>query len=141
MKASGISSIDHSPQVVAEWLNLLAEDLEWSDRGRTYLLLRPTLHAIRDFLGVGEAADLGAQLRLLIRGIYYDGWVPSRVPVHPRGKQAFLDRVAKPFVDPLPQYAEEAATAVFDLLRRKISEGEYAQVATTMRKPLRDLCE
>ena len=32
-----------------------------------------------------------------------------------------------------------AAAAVFDVLRQKISEGEFNQVANAMRKPLRDL--
>lgn len=139
MKITGIASLDHAPQVVAEWLNLLADDLDWPDRGRTYLLFRTTLHAVRDFLGVDEAADLGAQLPTLVRGIYYEGWVPARTPAHPRGKQAFLDRVAAPFVDPPLEDAERAASAVFDLLRREISVGEYDQVAHAMRKSLRDL--
>ena len=139
MKVTGISSIDHAPQVVAEWLNLLQEDLGWPDRGRAYLLLRETLHAVRDFLSVDEAADLSAQLPLLIRGIFFDGWVPSKTPATERSLADFLERAMRPFAADPPEQPEEAVAAVFSLLRRQISAGEYRQVAWAMRKPLRDL--
>ncbi|WP_280138161.1 DUF2267 domain-containing protein [Allgaiera indica] len=78
--------------------------LDWPrDRSRLYLLLRATLHAVRDLLSPDEAADLSAQLPLLIRGTYYDGWGPSRTPVHPRGKAVFLARVAGEFTETLPR--------------------------------------
>jgi len=139
MKITGITTLDHAPQVVAEWLNELAEDLEWPDRGRTYLLFRETLHAVRDYLTVDEAADLSAQLPILIRGIYFDGWVPSRTPAHPRNKVDFLARVSDRFgTEPLED-EERAVAAVFDLLRRHLSEGEFDQIVGSMRKSLRDL--
>ena len=139
MKTTGITTLDHAPQVVAEWLNLLQEDLGWPDRGRAYLLLRETLHAVRDFLTVDEAADLSAQLPLLIRGIFFEGWIPAETPAKPRSLDDFLDRVTKAFAsDPLIEPAV-AVAAVFSLLRRQISSGEYRQVAWAMRKPLRDL--
>lgn len=139
MTIHALSTVNHAPQVVSEWVNLLCEDLEWGDQGRAYMLLRETLHAVRDYLTVDEAADLSAQLPLLIRGIYFDGWVPAHCPAHPRSKEDFLARIAAPFGDTPLEDAERAASAVFDLLRRKISEGEFDQVANAMRKPLRDL--
>lgn len=139
MKTTGITTLDHAPQVVAEWLNLLQEDLGWSDRSRAYHLLRETLHAVRDFLTVDEAADLASQLPLLIRGIFFDGWVPTRTPVKPRSVDDFLDRVMQTFRDDPPIEPDVAVAAVFSLLRRHISQGEYRQVAWAMRKPLRDL--
>ncbi len=139
MKITGLGTIDHAPQVVAEWLNLLQEDLGWPDRGRAYSLLRETLHAVRDFLTVDEAADLSAQLPVLIRGIFFEGWVPSRTPAKERTLDDFLARVTTRFVnDPIAEPGV-AVAAVFSLLRRQISPGEYHQVAWAMRKPLRDL--
>ena len=49
-------------------------------RNQSYAALRAVLHTLRDRLTVEEAADLAAQLPLLISGIYFDGWDPSRVP-------------------------------------------------------------
>ncbi|MGI1661579.1 DUF2267 domain-containing protein [Palleronia sp. KMU-117] len=139
MANHALSTVNHAPQVVAEWVNLICEDLEWDDQGRAYMLLRETLHAVRDYLSVDEAADLSAQLPVLIRGIYFDGWIPSRTPAHPRSKEDFLGRISAPFTETPLDDAERAASAVFDVLRRKISEGEFGQVANAMRKPLRDL--
>lgn len=139
MKTTGITALDHAPQVVAEWLNLLQTELGWPDRGRAYMLLRETLHALRDFLTVDEAADLAAQLPLLLRGVYFDGWIPSRTPAHPHTVDAFLDRVMLPFKDDLPLEPDAAVAAVFTVLRRQISLGEYDQVSLAMRKSFRDL--
>jgi uncharacterized protein (DUF2267 family) len=139
MKTTGITALDHAPQVVAEWLNLLQAELSWADRGKAYMLLRETLHAVRDFLTVDEAADLAAQLPLLLRGIYFEGWVPSKTPAHPRSVDDFLDRVMKPFKDDPPIEPDAAVSAVFTVLRRQISLGEYDQISLAMRKSLRDL--
>lgn len=139
MKPTGLTAIDHSPQVVAEWLNLLQLDLGLPDRNRAYMLLRETLHAIRDFLTVDEAADLSAQLPLLIRGIFFEGWAPAKTPVHPRSVDDFLNRVLQPFADDPLIEPDVAVAAVFAVLRHQISRGEYDQVAWAMRKPLRDL--
>lgn len=139
MATTGISTLDHAPQVVAEWLNELCEDLEWREKSRAYLLLRETLHAVRDMLGVDEAADLSAQLPILIRGIYFDGWNPSGTPTPDRTKADLLKRItgrfqAQPLDDP-----ERAVAAVFDLLRRHVSFGEFDQVRKSMRKSVREL--
>ena len=139
MKITGHTAVDEAPQVVAEWMNLLCDDLEWGEKGRAYLLLSETLHAIRDYLTVDEAADLAAQLPLIVRGIFYTGWKPSRTPVHPRGKEDFLKRVSERFgKNPLSD-PEKAITAVFDLLRRKVSLGEIDHVSNAMRGPLQEL--
>ncbi|MSU91479.1 DUF2267 domain-containing protein [Rhodobacteraceae bacterium 2CG4] len=142
MHTTGVSTLDHAPQVVAEWLNELCRDMDWAaDKGRAYLLLRSTLHAVRDFLTVEEAVNLSSQLPVLVRGFYFEGWTPARTPVHPRSKQDFLDRVAANFSKVPLDNVEEAVVAVFDLLRRKVSAGEIDQVAHSMRKPLRELWE
>ncbi|OOY30841.1 DUF2267 domain-containing protein [Thioclava sp. F36-6] len=139
MKVTGLSAIDHAPQIVAEWLNDLEYRLDNKDRSHAYLLLRTTLHAIRDFLTTAEAADLGAQLPVLLRGIYYDGFVPSRQPAHPRNRDAFVGRVAEAFADRPLDDPEAEVAAVFDLLHERISEGEYRQVTQAMRHSLRSL--
>lgn len=78
MKQTGPESIDHTPQVVAEWLDLPQDDPGRNDRGRCYRLRRETLHGIRDFLTVQAAAAPSAQLPLLLRGIFFEDWHPAR---------------------------------------------------------------
>ncbi len=139
MKQAGLDTIDHAPQVVAEWLNLLEVDLGWHDRSRSYRLLRETLHAIRDFLTVPEAAALSAQLPLLLRGIFFEGWMPARTPARPRSADALLARVGKAFADDPLLEPDVAIAAVFAVLRRRIDPGEYEQVARSLRRPIREM--
>ncbi|MGR3321807.1 MAG: DUF2267 domain-containing protein [Pseudooceanicola sp.] len=138
MSTTGISTLDHAPQVFAEWLNELADDLD-IEKSRAYPLLHATLHAVRDFLTVDEAADLAAQLPVLVRGVFYDGWNPSKTPVKPRNKADFLARIDAQFQKAPLEDTERAASAVFDLLRRHVSWGEFDQVRGSMRAPLREL--
>lgn len=138
MATTGIASLDHAPQVFAEWLNELCDDLGWQ-KPRAYLLLTETLHAVRDVLTVDEAADLAAQLPLLVRGVFYQGWDPSSTPVRPRNKSDLLARVEARFRDQPLEDPERAVAAVFDLLRRHVSWGEFQQVRHAMRKPIQEL--
>ncbi len=136
---TGIPKLDTAPQVLTQWLKELESTLEWTDRHRTYVLLRATLQTLRDFLRVDDAADLAAQLPVLLRGIYYEGWDPSRTPVYPRDKTAFMARIEAHFRDMPPDEIELAVEAVFDLISLKISTGEAEQVAHALRKPLQAL--
>jgi uncharacterized protein (DUF2267 family) len=139
MKQTGLDSIDHAPQVVAEWLNLLEGELGWKDRSRSYRLLRETLHGLRDFLTVQEAASLSAQLPLLLRGIFFEGWTPASTPVRPRTADALLARITEAFADAPLLEPDVAIAAVFSVLRRRIDPGEYDQVARSLRRPIREL--
>ena len=139
MTPTGISSLDHAPETVAQWLSELRVDLNWEDNGPAYLLLRTTLHAIRDWLSVDECAQLSAQLPVLVRGVLFDGWNPPSTPVRPRDKNASLGRIdgafgKQPLVD-----TEQAVSAVFRLLEKHVSKGEIEQVKTSMRKDIQEL--
>lgn len=127
-------------QQTNEWLAAIAEQLGWDDRQRAYIGLRGTLHALRDYLVVDESAQLAAQLPLLVRGIYYEGWDPSKVPVDNRSRDDFLQRVAGAFeradpgVDP-----EQVTRAVLRLLSDRISQGEATQARRLLPKDVQSL--
>ncbi len=125
------------------WLKEIMEDLKTHDRHRAYLVLRATLHALRDRLGVEEVAKLGAQLPMLVRGFYYEGWDPTGKPLKERHKENFLAHVYRalktnallePDVDP-----EEAARAVFKLLTHRLTDGEIGNVLKLLPKEIREL--
>jgi uncharacterized protein (DUF2267 family) len=96
------------------------------------------LHALRDRLSVAEAAHLGAQLPMVIRGFYYEGWHPAGQPPKEHSRTAFLARVEADAHAPEFE-AEPAVRAVFGLLAERISAGEIEDVKGLLPKPIREL--
>ncbi len=139
MSAVGLESIDHTVQLTHAWINDLDARLKWSNKPRSYRLLRTVLHALRDWLQVNEAVDLAAQLPTLLRGVYYEHWRPATVPTKDRSKATFLARVDAAFVtDPLAD-TEFAVISVFHLLSDLISGGEIRDVRQALPADLRKL--
>lgn len=139
MSALGLKIIDESAQQANIWINAVNAATGWDHKPRAYRLLRAVLHTLRDHLGVDEAAQLAAQMPALIRGIYYDGWNPSKTPVKIRTREAFIDRVQVDFAtDPLGD-APAAIAAVIAVMRDHISPGEMEDVENGFTDQVRDL--
>jgi uncharacterized protein (DUF2267 family) len=85
-------------------------------RNQSYGALRAVLHALRDRLTVEETAHLAAQLPMLIRGVYYTGWDPSRVPVKMH-RDEFLARVRREFPYEVEGGIEPLVDTVLESLR------------------------
>ena len=89
MSASGLKVFDETLQVTNSWLKDMMEMLHTDDRQLAYRGLRAVLHALRDELEPEMAVHLAAQLPMLVRGFYYEGWKPSRTPTPNRHLDAF----------------------------------------------------
>lgn len=138
MVTTGIEVFDGTLQRTNVWLKDLAARLETDDRHLAYLALRSTLHALRDRLTVDEAAHLGAQMPMLVRGIYYEGWHPAGKPLAEHSQAEFLAHVqrearARDFAP------EPAVRAVFALLAERIGAGEIEDVKGVLPRPIRAL--
>jgi uncharacterized protein (DUF2267 family) len=114
-------------------------NLDWQDEHKAYLALRSVLHALRDRLTVEEAAQLGAQLPMLVRGFYYEGWDPTGKPVKERHQEQFLAHVKQDFRNDERVLPEKLVRAVFTLLSHHISGGEIKDVKHTLPAELRSL--
>jgi uncharacterized protein (DUF2267 family) len=139
MSATGLEVFDTTLQKTNGWLNDLMQVLGAPDRHKAYIALRATLHALRDRLAVEEVAQLGAQLPMLIRGFYYEGWDPTGKPLRVRHKEEFLAQIEQQFrgddrIDP-----EKVARAVFIVLAKRVTEGEIEDVKHVLPAELRDL--
>jgi uncharacterized protein (DUF2267 family) len=140
MSRTGLAVFDTTLQETNGWLRAIMEEQGWDDRQRAYEALRGTLQALRDYLTVDEAAQLAAQLPMLVRGIYYEGWDPSRVPVEGRGREDFLRRVAAAFGPGNPRVdPEPAARTVLRVVAGRVSAGEVEDVRGMLPREVRVL--
>ncbi len=140
MSTTGLDVFDSTLQKANVWLRELQEELNWpDDRHRAYLALRSTLHALRDRLTPEEAVHLGAQLPMIIRGVYYDGWRLADSPQKIRDKNEFFSKIRRDFRNDPEIDPEHIVRTVFALLSRKVSEGEIEDIRGIMPKDLQDL--
>jgi uncharacterized protein (DUF2267 family) len=138
---TGLDVFDRTVHATNIWLKEVMEELQWDNRHRAYEALRGTLHALRNQLTVEEATDLGAQLPMLVRGLYYEGWNPSKTPIKERRKEDFLHHVqeafrttaAPPDIDPEP-----VVRAVFRVMSQHVTEGEINDVRSSLPEALKD---
>jgi uncharacterized protein (DUF2267 family) len=122
------------------WLKELMLELEWKRQPqKAYLALRTVLHTLRDRLTAEEAIQLAAQLPVLIRGSYYEGWKLKRKPVKERHKEEFLEHVKTAFKDDVTVDPERVTRAVLRVLDRRTSAGEIKDVKHMLPKSLRKL--
>jgi uncharacterized protein (DUF2267 family) len=135
------SIVERSAEKTHIWLAELAEELGGEDRQYAYRALRAVLHALRDRLPVDVAAKLAAQLPTLIRGIYYEDWVPSRTPLAIHDPDVFLDRVAHEGRLAGETEASLAVAAVARVLRRHVSAGEIEELLAVLPDSFRVLIE
>lgn len=121
------------------WIKDLMYELNLDDSAKTFQALRATLHTLRDRLLPEEAVHLGAQLPMLLRGSYYDGWKLSAPPLKLRSKEELFTHLKGQYNAPLPVDAELLVRAVFKLLRHHVSPGEIKDIEATLPEKLREL--
>jgi uncharacterized protein (DUF2267 family) len=140
MSMTGLDVFDATLQKTNEWLDDITDELALENRHAAYASLRATLHALRDRLVLEEAVHLGAQLPMLVRGFYYEGWraVPEPVKMH---REEFLLRVEEELTakSTVNLDSEAVVRAVFQILSRRVSRGEIDQIEQSLPKDLRDL--
>jgi uncharacterized protein (DUF2267 family) len=141
MSMTGLEAFDTTIQKSEMWLKAVSEALGVQSRQRAYQALRATLHALRDRLTVEESANLSAQLPLLIRGVYFEGWRPATVPQKYRKKEQFLERIAIELDTREIDELERVARAVFLVMKVQMSAGEIDDVKSVLPAKIEQLWE
>jgi uncharacterized protein (DUF2267 family) len=136
--STGLDVFDTTVRQTNLWLKDLMERLEL-DRKHAYKVLSATLHAVRDRIGPDNAVHLGAQLPMLIRGFYYEGWHVAATPVRIRHTQDFLDYVDGDVFRGLGINPEQAIQAVFAVMASRLDAGEVEKLITLFPEELRNL--
>jgi len=139
MTSTGLESFDRTLQKTNEWIKEVMAELGWEDRRRALRALRTVLHALRDHLTPQEAAELGAQLPMLVRGFYYEGWKPLGKPLPAPSRELFLARVHAELHTDFSAEPERVARAVLRVLGHHVTAGELADVRRLLPHAICDL--
>ena len=133
--------LQHSVEQARQWIDETATELGETDRRAAHRALKAVLHTLRDRTTIQEAAQLASQLPELIRGAFYENWIPARTPERYRDAGTFLARVRDDAGLAGETEASYAVDAVMTVLRRHVSGGELADVLATMPSPIRELLQ
>lgn len=117
------------------WLRDILSQLNWQSKDSAYQALRGTLHALRDRLPAEEAVNLAAQLPLLVKGMYYDGWTLRDKPEKFK-KEEFARRVHEQFGFDESINPAEIIRAVLRVMYRHMGDGELRDVRSNMSKDI-----
>jgi uncharacterized protein (DUF2267 family) len=136
----------HQPEVFEKtvqktniWLKEISDLLHWNDHHKAYHGLRAVLHALRDRLPVAEAAHLGAQLPMLVRGFYYDCWRPAATPLKIKTVQQFYDAVRENFTADHNVNPMRLTETVMTVLAANISGSEVEKLRRIFPPHLREI--
>jgi uncharacterized protein (DUF2267 family) len=138
MSTYGLEVFDKTIQTTDIWLKEIGGDMG-GDRQAAYHALSAVLRAVRDRMPMELAAHFGAQLPMLVRGMYYDQWRPSEQPHKERSREEFLGEVEGNLGPMKPVNVEAATRAVFAALARHVTEGQVTKVRDAMPAEVRAL--
>jgi uncharacterized protein (DUF2267 family) len=138
MSATGLDVFDKTLQTTNIWLSEIMNDIG-PDRQVAWHALRAVLHALRDRLTVEQAANLGAQLPILVRGVYYDQWEPTNKPDRERRAEEFIERVQQSLRDIRPIDPRLATQVVLKVITAHVLEGQIEKIKQALPKDLRAL--
>jgi uncharacterized protein (DUF2267 family) len=136
---TGLATFDTTVQDANLWLKEVAAHLGDADRQEAYVALRAALHALRDRLQAQAAAKFAAQLPMLVRGLYYEGWTLPDKPSAARTIADFAEAVAAELP---PRYRFDpvlVSRAVFAAAATMMGAGADAKVRGQLPPGLRDL--
>jgi uncharacterized protein (DUF2267 family) len=138
---TGLDVFDATVQQTNLWLKDLMVRLPTTDRHAAYQVLRATLHVFRDRIGPENAVHFGAQLPMLIRGFYYEGWQPSKPQTKTRHLDDFLAAIEEDAGRSLGAEADIKVKAVFATIADKIDAHEIEKLRKVLPAELQPLLQ
>jgi uncharacterized protein (DUF2267 family) len=138
MSATGLDVFDKSIQSTNIWLDEIMEDMG-PDRQLAWHLLGAVLRTMRDRLSPDLAANLGAQLPLVVRGAYYDQYKPSALPEKTRSLDAFLGKIDEELKFGRPVSGQDALQVVCSVLAKHVDNGQIAKIWEALPADIRNV--
>ena len=138
-QAHATDLIQNSLQKTDQWLTDFSRETGRDDSQKAWAMFRAVLHVLRDRLTLDQTAHLSAQLPLVLRGLYFEGWRPSDQPMPLRTRDQFIQAVAEqlsghPEIDP-----NQAVAGVFKVLGDRITRGELDKIRNMLQPELQAL--
>lgn len=135
-----VEALDATVQKTINLLDDICAEFGWPEERRfqAYSALRSVLHPIRDRLTTTESANFAAQLPMLVRGFYYEGWKPESVPKKFH-REEFLDEVQQHFQRSIDGGAAELVDGIVRVLSRHIEPGIIEKIRHEFPADLRSL--
>lgn len=118
------------------WIKDMMAALGTADAHKAMHALRAGLHALRDRLSADQAAQLSAQLPLIIRGMFFEGWDPSDTPLRIRHRAEFLALVRERYAPREDLAAEDILRCLFRVLDKHVAAGEVGHLMVTLPEEL-----
>lgn len=140
MAETGFAAFSKTVDKTNQILKQIEDAYGWPQerRNQSYQALRTVLHALRDRLTIEEIPQFGAQLPMLVKGIYYEGWDPTKTPMKMTGEE-LLNRIRREFPYDIVGGIERLVVTVLDALRGYISPGEWADLRAILPADVRRL--
>jgi uncharacterized protein (DUF2267 family) len=134
---AGLPVFDTTLQETNTWLKALEARLKPCTRQQAYGALRAVLHVLRDRLPLEAVAGLSAQLPMLVRGLYFEGWRPADGLRRIDDPQEFAEVVQIRLPPAFPRQPNDVIEAVFAVVGEHLDPGETHKLVTHLPRSLR----
>ena len=130
-----------------EFLHDVMKEIEVDDERKALRITKAILHALRDRLDPREGKDFAAQLPMVFKAVWCEGWDPTRGPDKSiKRKEEFLERIMKEpglvstDIKDLAE-AEKYTRGVFRAIKKHVTWGEIEDVINELPEEIRELWE
>lgn len=137
--STGLAVFDETVQESNGWLKQLQAELEPCNREQAYRALRAVLHVLRDRLPETAVLGLSAQMPMLLRGLFLEGWRPQDGPSHVNTTEAFTEAVQDRLGERFPRDALAVSTAALEVMTDHLDPGEVDKLIRYLPAHLRAL--
>jgi uncharacterized protein (DUF2267 family) len=137
MSQQGLETIESTTQKTHEWIARIAETKHMEKR-EAWKALRAVLQTVRDCLTMDAAVHFGAQLPMLIRGLYYEGWEPSRMPIKLTLRE-FLEAIQEKIVAERVFDPVDVTRDVLNIIGIYVGGGEMEKVKQSFPRDMQNL--
>lgn len=84
-------------------------------------------------------AQFSAQMPLLVRGMFFEGWTPAHTPIRDRKSEHFVAAIRAQVGDVAGWRGADDIVEVFKTLNTRISAGEIADIRAGLPSPIRQM--